>query len=90
MPIDTLETTRLEEIEDEHDLDKDKRCEWMDCTATAEYWLICPVCSAREYQCAEHTLMIRTAPIGATVIFDRTCQHRVQQCTCHTEKIAGK
>jgi len=67
--------------------DTDRPCEWMTCPQPAEFWLICPLCGAREVQCAEHSRMIRNAPPGVTVVFDLTCNHCVQQRQCLTEPI---
>jgi hypothetical protein len=81
-------TTVLELIhEDSNSTENGEVCEWQKCEAPAEYWLICPECGAREFQCAEHSLMIRMASSTATVIFDLSCQHTVRQCDCLTEKI---
>ena len=88
MPIEELEKTLLELSQEDFSLeDLEKICEWQSCGAPAEYWLICPVCGAREYQCEEHSVMIQNAPVGPTVVFDRSCQHHVQQHKCKTEKI---
>jgi len=81
-------TTLLEHADDlSRSLEDNEICEWETCGAPAEYWLICPKCGAREFQCTEHSLMIRLAPPSATVIFDRACRHHVKQCECLTEKI---
>ena len=88
MQTNELDTTLLElTLEDFLLDDKEQLCEWHSCGAPAEYWLICPVCGSKEYQCEEHSLMIQNAPVGPTVIFDRSCQHHVQQYKCKTEKI---
>jgi hypothetical protein len=88
MPIDELEKSLLELTLEDFALDEDEKlCEWQSCGAPAEYWLICPVCGSREYQCGAHSSMIRNAPVGPTVVFDRSCQHHVQQYKCKTEKI---
>jgi hypothetical protein len=88
MPIDELEKSLLELTLEDFALDDDEKlCEWHSCRAPAEYWLICPVCGSREYQCGAHSSMIRNAPVGPTVVFDRSCQHHVQQHKCKTEKI---
>jgi len=86
--IESLDKTFLEIVFNVEGLDeKDRPCEWETCNAPAAFWLICPVCSAREVQCEEHSLMIRKAPIGEVVVFDRSCYHNVQQCQCSTEPI---
>ena len=88
MPIDELEKSLLELTLEDFALDEEEKlCEWQSCVAPAEYWLICPVCGSREYQCGAHSSMIRNAPVGPTVVFDRSCQHHVQQHKCKTEKI---
>lgn len=63
------------------------KCEWKNCSNKAVDWLICPMCSSRELQCAEHTKAVRNAPIGETVIFNQTCQHHVLQRSCGIEPI---
>ena len=84
-PLETLERTVLEN----HELgQKERPCEWETCRAPAAFWLICPLCSAREVQCEEHSLKIRNAPVGEILTFDLTCNHRVQQCQCLTEPIS--
>ena len=88
-PLETLDLSLLESILEHEDLEnKDRPCEWESCKKPAEFWLICPICSAHEVQCDEHSQMIRKAPIGETVIFDRSCNHRVQQRECLTKPIA--
>jgi hypothetical protein len=83
-----LESTFLEIVLENQNLEnQDTPCEWETCKKPAEFWLICPACSAREVQCEEHSLMIRKAPLGETVVFDRSCYHQVQQCECLTEPI---
>jgi hypothetical protein len=63
-PLETLERTVLEIVlEDDEQSQQDTPCEWETCTAPAFFWLICPVCSAREVQFEAHPLMIRKAPI---------------------------
>ena len=83
-----VNTTLLEHADEiSNSNENNEICEWETCGAPAEYWLICPKCGAREFQCNEHSLMIRLATPSATVIFDRACRHRVKQCECLTEKI---
>ena len=87
-PLETLERTVLEIVLEDQELGaQDRPCEWETCTAPAAFWLICPVCSAREVQCEEHSLMIRKAPIGEVVLFDRICNVNEQQWECLTEQI---
>jgi len=87
-PLETLERTFLEIVHENHELgQKDRPCEWETCNAPTAFWLICPVCSAREVQCEEHSMMICKAPIGEVVLFDRSCNHSVQQSQCSTEPI---
>jgi hypothetical protein len=87
-PLETLERTVLERVLEDHELGaQDRPCEWETCRKPAAFWLICPVCSAREVQCEEHSMMIRKAPIGEVVLFDRSCNHNVQQCQCLVEPI---
>lgn len=88
MQTNELETTLLVPAQEDFSLDeKDLLCEWHSCGAPAEYWLLCPACGSRELLCGDHTLMIQKAPVGPTVVFDRSCQHHVQQHKCKTEKI---
>jgi hypothetical protein len=65
----------------------DKQCEWSGCSIPATYWIICPICSAKELQCDNHTLEVKRAPFGETLIFNCTCLHTVQQMDCAVEKI---
>ena len=88
--LEDLERTFLEIVlQDQNLANKDRPCEWQTCRKPATYWLICPVCSAREVQCEEHSLMIQKAPLGEVVVFDRSCYHQVQQCQCSSEPITN-
>jgi hypothetical protein len=79
--------TFLEPVVYLRDLSEDNICEWDPCPNPATYWLVCPICSSKELQCDNHTIMVQKAPIGETVMFNCTCLHTVQQMECGVEKI---
>ena len=69
------------------DLEPHERiCDYNMCGEDAEYWLICPDCSAREVLYSPHAQMINTAAKGKTIIFDRSCNHMALQRKCTTER----
>ena len=80
-------TTVLEPVILSEDTSEEKQCEWIPCPIPATYWLVCPICSAKELQCDVHTDMVRRAPAGELVVFNVTCQHMVQQIECGVERI---
>lgn len=66
----------------------ERTCEYGMCVEPAEFWLICPDCSAREVLCSPHAKMIDTATVGDVIIFDLSCNHFVLQRKCTTERFS--
>ena len=75
----------LEHIFTEDDFNNEESCQWEICKDPATHWLICPVCSAREFLCNPHTVMIRNAKVGEVLVFNCSCNHKVLRTKCTIE-----
>lgn len=61
-------------------------CDYKECEGKATHRLICP-CAQFEFMCDQHTSDAKAAPKGSWIVFDKSCQHRVDMFDCGKEPI---
>jgi hypothetical protein len=61
-------------------------CDYKECGNTATHRLICP-CAQFEFMCDQHAKDAKAAPKGSWIVFDKSCQHRVDMFDCAKEPI---
>jgi hypothetical protein len=74
------------DLSDLNHLKFDVTCDYKDCEGKATHRLICP-CAQFEFMCDQHAKDAKAAPKGSWIVFDKSCQHRVDMFDCGKEPI---